>query len=328
MATKKDMTPSVRVEMDYIHYLFFGTGKQRMSGTRKIPYKGGFFEITGVEIPNWHDADAFWGVLKAFDEKGMAGLAFDGKITNERQTTAIRLSTRELCFYCGHYHGGKDVNAIIKSLKRFQKTTVENKNTDEKGRVTDCNTLHTILYADWSTNSNGERHFEIAINSAFLKQKSLSLHFRSIQAMSNQLAKGIWAIIQTNDRKRYSLSFLMKQLWLDYETKMSKYLINKALKQIVNVIINYEKNNDSNKKENALDNKEIVSNNEDNDLNNNDNNSNKNEIGISKSFFWTNEAKDQFLNITDQFMDVINQFLDDKVDKGDKPCKQLIKAKN
>lgn len=265
MATKRDMTPSVRVEMDYLHYPIFGTGKKRYSGVRTIPFKDGFFEISGLEIPNWHDADAFWGVLKAFEEKGRVGLAFEGKITNERQTRAIRLSTRELCFYCGHDHGGKDVSAILKSLKRFQKTTVEAKYVDEKGRVTDCKTLHTILYADWTTDETGERHFEIAINSAFLdqaKKRGLLLHFRSIQMMSDQLAKGLWVIIQTNKRNKFSLDFLMKQLWLDYEPKMSKFLINKALKQIVAVT--------SNNKENS----------------------------ILEKFSWTNEITGQFLNIT------------------------------
>lgn len=282
MAIEKDMTPSVRVEMDYLHYPFFACAKKRHSGVRIIPFKGGFFEISGIEIPNWHDADAFWGILKAFEEKGRAGLAFEGKITNERQTTAIRLSTRELCFYCGHDHWGKDVSLIISSLKRFQKTTIELKHTDEKGRIVDCKTLHTILYADWTTDDQtGKRHFEIAINSAFLdqaKNRGLSLHFRSIQSMSDQISKGLWSIIQSNNRSKFSLDFIRKQLWLDYEPKMSKFLINKALKQIVTVTSNYKEN------------------------------------GILKEYYWTNETTGQFLNVT-----ITN--------KGDKPCRQLIKTK-
>ncbi|WP_306534042.1 hypothetical protein [Geobacter sp.] len=265
MATKRDMTPSVRVEMDFIHYSFLGTGKERFSGVRKIPYKGGYFEISGLEIPNWHDGDVFLGILKAFNEKRKAGLAYEGEITKERKTTAIQLSTKELCFYAGAQKGGKTKNTIIDSLKRFQKTTVEAKRIDEKGKIIDCQTLHTILYADWTTDKKtGERHFEIAINSAFLdqsKNRGLLLHFRSIQMMSNQIAKGLWAIIQTNKRTKYSLDYLKKQLWIKYEKNMAIFQIKEAANQIIKITSD------------SVDSKRLI------------------------HFYWTNETTDDFLNV-------------------------------
>ena len=201
------------LDYDLGHFPFFGLVKG--GGIRRVPFKGGYWELRAVKFPTYSALDTVLGLSKAFEDAELRGMVKNGEIMEGRLTKTITISKRGCCEFCGKDTSGESMDELYEELKMLS-DFVAYKYVQGKKYHTDMKRF--VLYTTWE--KGGHDEVTIAVDAQFLencKNASMFVQWREIQKFRSPATKAILLHLNCNNeyaKQSFTEYSFMKMLGL------------------------------------------------------------------------------------------------------------------